>query len=311
MPLAHRRSVGVNMKLPDIAKNAAVLDMIRRALKEDIGVGDITTLALVPESASARAVILSHGEYVISGIDVAQAVFSEMDSRLKWEYAVRDGERVEVGQTVSMIEGNARGILTAERTALNFLQRMTGIATLTSQFVAKVSRYGVTILDTRKTTPNMRILEKYAVLCGGGENHRMGLYDRILIKDNHRRLLIANCRLPNGERREGSKRGSYLDEAVLEARKKFPGVQVEVEVENTADLKCALRASPDWILLDNMSTEQLKHCVELCGGRSRLEASGGITLENVKTVVETGIDAISLGCLTHSAPAADLSLEFK
>lgn len=299
------------MKLPDIVKNAAVPDMIRRALKEDIGVGDITTSALVPESASARAVVLSHGEYVTSGIDVARAVFGEVDSRLKWGSTVMDGEMVRSGQTVGMIEGCARGILAAERTALNFLQRMTGIATLTRQFVEKVSRYGIAILDTRKTTPNMRILEKYAVLCGGGKNHRMGLYDRVLIKDNHRRLWEGEFRVHSSRFGSQGKRGKSLSlgQAVEEVRKKFPGVVVEVEVENTAEMECALRANPDWILLDNMSTEQLKRCVELCGGRSRLEASGGITLENIEAVAETGIDAISLGCLTHSAPAADLSLE--
>jgi len=219
-----------------------------------------------------------------------------VDRSLKCTVCRGDGKRVGRGQAVMRISGNARSILMAERTALNFIQRMTGIATLTSAFVAKVKPYGCTILDTRKTTPNLRVLEKYAVLCGGGQNHRMGLYDRVLIKDNHRRLWTG--------------RGSRgLDTAVMAARRRFPTVEIEIEVENSVELKSALRARPDWVLLDNMSAAGLKECVKLCQGRSRLEASGGITLRNVRTIAASGVDAISLGCLTHSAPAADLSLE--
>lgn len=284
------------MKLPDIARDKEVLDLIRRALKEDIGAGDITTTSLIPESTTIEAVIISHGEYVISGTEVARTVFTEVDPQLKCNSKVKDGQRVKAGQTVITIKGRARGILAAERTALNFIQRMTGIATLTRRFVEKAGRYGVTILDTRKTTPTLRKLEKYAVVCGGGQNHRMGLYDRILIKDNHYRLL------------EKEKR-TNLVLAIKEVRKKIPGVSVEVEVENEAEMESVLEATPDWILLDNMSIEQLKRCVKLCVDRSRLEASGGITMENIEEVAKTGVDAISLGCITHSAPAADLSLE--
>jgi nicotinate-nucleotide pyrophosphorylase (carboxylating) len=200
------------------------------------------------------------------------------------------------GDEVITAEGPARAILTAERTALNFLQRMTGIATLASAFVARADPHGVIVLDTRKTTPTLRVLEKYAVLCGGGKNHRMGLYDRILIKDNHR------CLWRNAGRGD-------LAEAVKEARKRNPDVEIEIEVESEAELEDVVEAAPDWILLDNMTPGELARCVELCRGRSRLEASGNITLDTMEAVARTGIDAVSLGCLTHSAPAADLSLE--
>ena len=191
------------------------------------------------------------------------------------------------------ITGKARAILAGERTALNFLQRLTGIATLTARFVEQVKPHATRILDTRKTTPTWRTLEKYAVRCGGGTNHRMGLYDQVLIKDNHRRLWGARD----------------LAEAVHMARRRCPGVPVEVEVETEAELERALAARPDWILLDNMTLRRLRRCVRLCRGRCPLEASGGITLANVKAVAAAGVQAISLGCLTHSAPAADLSLE--
>jgi len=191
------------------------------------------------------------------------------------------------------ITGKARAILAGERTALNFMQRLTGIATLTARFVARVKPYGTRILDTRKTTPNWRILEKYAVRCGGGCNHRMGLYDQVLIKDNHRRLWG----------------GRDLAEAVHMARRRCPGVSVEMEVESEAELERALASRPDWILLDNMTPKRLRRCVRLGRGCCPMEASGGITLGNVRAVAATGVQAISLGCLTHSAPAADLSLE--
>jgi nicotinate-nucleotide pyrophosphorylase (carboxylating) len=176
------------------------------------------------------------------------------------------------------------------------MQRMAGIATLTRRFVERAAPHGTVILDTRKTTPTLRVLEKYAVLCGGGENHRMGLYDRIMIKDNHRRLW-----------QEGD--AGRLDLAVAAARERFPGLAVEVEVESLAELDSALAGSPEWILLDNMTPALLAACVARCGGRARLEASGGITLANIEAVAASGVDAVSLGCLTHSAPAVDLSLE--
>ena len=196
------------------------------------------------------------------------------------------------------ISGPAASILIAERTALNFMQRMTGIATMTAGFVARTKRFGVAILDTRKSTPGLRLLEKYAVLCGGGRNHRMGLYDKVLIKDNHRALW-------------NRAHAGNLGEAVRVARGKNPGLEVEIEVEDERELVSALAGRPEWILLDNMTPGAIRRCVKLCAGRSRLEASGGITSANVAAVAATGVDAISLGCLTHSAPAADLSLEFE
>jgi len=283
------------MQLPDISRSKAVRDLIRRALAEDVGTGDVTTLALVPRTTKARAIILARDHYVVSGTGVACAVFKAMDSRLRCRVMVEDGECAERDEVVMTVEGPVRGILTAERTALNFLQRMSGIATLTRRFVERAGP-SVAILDTRKTTPTLRVLEKYAVLCGGGQNHRFGLYDRCLIKDNHRRLW----------RKGGAAR---LDQAVREARRRFPDREVEVEVENEAELRSALKAGPEWVLLDNMTPAQMKRCVRICDGRVLIEASGGITLKNVAQVAATGVDAISLGCLTHSAPAADLSLE--
>jgi len=284
------------MKLPDISSKSDVRELVRRALKEDVGSGDITSIALVESGATAKASILSRGNYTVSGTGVAKAVFKQVDSAVTCTVHVRDGQVVTPGAVIMTIRGRVRSILEAERTALNFLQRMTGIATVTAGFVAKTRCYGVTILDTRKTTPTLRRLEKYAVLCGGGSNHRMGLFDRTLIKDNHRRIWTTD-----------GLRG--LGMAVLTARHKYPGKQVEIEVESLEELRQVLKSKPDWVLLDNMAPGQIKACVKECGGQVRLEASGGITMRNIEAVAATGVDAISLGCLTHSAPAADLSLE--
>ncbi|MDD4873042.1 MAG: carboxylating nicotinate-nucleotide diphosphorylase, partial [Kiritimatiellae bacterium] len=210
------------MKPDVISSIKEIRELINRALKEDVGSGDATTLALVPSGASAKAAIISRGSYVVSGTTVARNVFRHIDRTLKCTIVTPDRNKASKGNVIMRIAGKVRSILTAERTALNFLQRMTGIATLTSAFVTKVKPYNVNILDTRKTTPTLRSLEKYAVLCGGGCNHRMGLYDRILIKDNHRKLWTTN----------GS-RG--LDVAVQEARRKYPDMDIEVEVESIDD----------------------------------------------------------------------------
>ncbi|MEI6149294.1 MAG: carboxylating nicotinate-nucleotide diphosphorylase [bacterium] len=279
-----------------MATNPAVQDLIRRALEEDIGTGDVTTLAVVPAGLTGRARILSRDHYVVAGLGVAAEVFRQVNPDIVCRAEAGEGARVGPDQNLLTLEGPISGILTGERTALNFAQRLTGIATRTRQFVDKVARYGVKILDTRKTTPTLRVLEKYAVVCGGGTNHRMGLYDMVLIKDNHRRLWQA-AGLSN------------LRGAVGAARARFPGVPVEVEVESEDDLCDALQANPEWIMLDNMPVERMRRCVELCAGRCRLEASGGVTLETVEAMAATGVDAISIGGLTHSAPAADLSLE--
>lgn len=267
--------------------------LIRRALREDMGAGDITSRALVAPGRIIKAVVIARQDCVACGTEIAAQVFRELDQSISVQILIPDGLRARKDKALMRITGRARVILAGERTALNFLQRLTGIATLTARFVALVRPFGARILDTRKTTPTLRALEKYAVRCGGGANHRMGLYDQVLIKDNHRRLW--------GKRN--------LAQAVNTAHRQFPSVPVEVEVETEAELAQALSSSPDWILLDNMTPERLRRCVRLCRGRCRLEASGGITLANVKAVAATGIQAISLGCLTHSAPAADLSLE--
>jgi nicotinate-nucleotide pyrophosphorylase (carboxylating) len=193
--------------------------------------------------------------------------------------------------------GPARAILVAERTALNFMQRMCGVATMTRSFARLVADLGTLVLDTRKTTPGLRFLEKYAVLCGGGANHRLGLYDRILMKDNHRALWRGAD-------------GSRLDLAVAEARRRHPDLQVEIEVESIDELECALLGLPDWIMLDNMDCDTMRRAVAINAGRARLEASGGITAANIRAVAETGVDAVSLGCLTHSVRSIDLSLEW-
>lgn len=280
----------------NVAKDPRVMDLIQRALAEDIGSGDVTSLSVVPETSQGRAVILSRGRYVVAGVDVAAAVFAAVDPSLKCQVLISDGSPVNADAVMMTIEGPIRGILTGERTALNFMQRMTGIASRTREFVDAVKPHGTKILDTRKTTPTLRVLEKYAVTCGGGTNHRMGLYDMVLIKDNHRRLW-QEAGISN------------LQGAVAAARAKFPGVAVEVEVESEAELCDALRASPEWIMLDNMEPARMRECVAICAKRCKLEASGGVTLSSVAAIAATGVDAISVGGLTHSAPAADLSLE--
>lgn len=286
------------MKLPEISEKQEVRVLINNALEEDIGRGDITSLALVGRRARAVAVIIARDCYVVSGVTIARNVFQKVDGSLKCRVITPDGTVVRKNMVVMKIEGNVGSILAAERTALNFLQRMSGIATMTASFVKKTRKYGVTILDTRKTTPTLRSLEKYAVLCGGGANHRMGLYDRILIKDNHRKLWITHGTLT-------------LDKAVEQARRKYPHTMIEIEVETLDEMKCVIKSRPDWILLDNMPPRQLRECVKVCSGKCRLEASGGIKLSNIESFAATGVDAISLGCLTHSAPAADFSLELE
>jgi nicotinate-nucleotide pyrophosphorylase (carboxylating) len=285
------------VKRTDISKRRDVRDLVRRSLQEDIGTGDVTSLAMLAPGDTARAVIVSRGKYVVAGGAIAKLVFSVCDPKLSVRVLVKDGTRVSAGDPIMHVKGKARSILAAERVALNFLQRMTGIATLTRQFVQKAKPYGVQVLDTRKTTPLLRILEKNAVLCGGGVNHRMGLYDRVLIKDNHRAFW------------KRSRKGN-LAEAVIAARRRNPGLQVEVEIESENDLKSVLKASPDWVLLDNMPPGLMRRCVEICKGKCKVEASGGVSLKTIERISQTGVDAVSIGALTHSAPAADLSLEF-
>jgi len=281
----------------ELMRDPQVMGAVKAALSEDVGPGDATTLALVDPSAAATGEILAREACRVAGACVGKSVLECVDPALQVAVVVPDGCDVGAGGTILTIRGKAASILTAERTALNFMQRMCGIATLTGRFVDAVKEYGTQILDTRKTTPGLRVFEKYAVRCGGGTNHRFGLYDRVLIKDNHRRLWLGGD-------------PDRLDLAVAAARKAFPALAVEVEVESVAECVSALRGRPEWIMLDNMSCGMMRECVALCKGVSMTEASGGITLDRAREVAATGVDAISLGCLTHSAPSVDLSLEW-
>jgi nicotinate-nucleotide pyrophosphorylase (carboxylating) len=283
--------------IPDVLRDPAAVAAVAAALSEDIGSGDATTLALVDPAATATGEILAREACRVAGAAVGKCVLQQVDPALAVEIVVPDGSDVAEGGAILSVRGTAASILTAERTALNFMQRLCGIATLTRRFVEAVSGFGTLILDTRKTTPNLRLFEKYAVRCGGGTNHRFGLYDRVLLKDNHRRLWQGG----DPER---------LDLAVEAARRAFPALAVEIEVESLAECVSALRGKPEWIMLDNMGCDLMRECVALCKGISKTEASGGITLERARAVAATGVDAISLGCLTHSAPAVDLSLEW-
>ena len=285
------------MNLPDILANPRVMPAIRNALEEDIGPGDATTLALVDPAAMAEGTIFPRSECRVAGAAVGAAVLREVDPAIECEIVAPDGTDAAADSPILRFRGRAASILSAERVALNFMQRMCGIATMTRRFVRAVEEYGTMVLDTRKTTPGLRAFEKYSVLCGGGSNHRMGLYDRVMVKDNHRRLWSSGDPFSLGA-------------AVAASRRRFPGLAVEVEVESLEECRAALGGRPEWILLDNMPCPLMSECVRLCKGISRTEASGGITFDRVREVAATGVDAISLGCLTHSVPACDLSLEW-
>lgn len=286
------------MNLPDLKSDPRLAAAVRLALDEDVGPGDATTDTFVPPETVAKGEILTREDCRVAGVDVAKAVFDAVSPGMAFETLVGDGGDAVAGQPILRFEGPARAVLTAERTALNFMQRMCGIATMTRSFTRLVADLGTKILDTRKTTPGLRFLEKYSVLCGGGENHRFGLYDRILMKDNHRALWRGND-------------GSRLDLAVEAARKRHPDLAVEIEVESLDELECALRGRPEWIMLDNMDCTTMRRAVAITAGRALLEASGGITAKNLREVAETGVDAVSLGCLTHSVRSIDLSLEWQ
>jgi nicotinate-nucleotide pyrophosphorylase (carboxylating) len=272
-----------------------VMRIIRLALEEDIGSGDITTRVTVTEGLRAAGQLLAKDEGVISGIEVAGAVFREVDPRIAYQPLVADGERVERGAILGEVSGPARGILTAERTALNILQHLSGVATLTARYVEAIQGTRARIIDTRKTGPGLRLLEKAAVRHGGGHNHRFGLSDGVLIKDNHLAAIGGPDRIAR---------------AIAAARGQAPHtLRIEVEVTSVDELEQVLAAGADVVLLDNMSITALREAVERTAGRAVLEASGGVTLEAVRAIAETGVDLISVGALTHSAPALDISLE--
>ena len=269
-----------------------IVECLKRALAEDIGTGDVTTNSIVPAVAVLRGRILAKDTGVVAGLDLAQAVFLMLEEDVSFVPSVTEGEQVIGGTVLANISGSARALLTGERTALNFLGRMSGIATLTREFVNRVSGTSAIILDTRKTAPGLREIDKLAVRRGGGENHRMGLFDMVLIKDNH--IDFAGS----------------ITAAVERVRKTGTNLEIEVEARTLEEVMEALGLGVERILLDNMTPEAMRQAVTLNGGRAKLEASGNVTLENVRQIAETGVDFISVGSLTHSAKVFDVSLKW-
>lgn len=271
-----------------------VRSTIIKALQEDIGPRDITTSILIPEDLDAKGSIIAKDDLVLAGIRVASECFRTLDPEIIFKGRFRDGDSIKAGKIIAEIKGKARSILMGERVALNFLQRLSGIATLTSKYVGKVKGLNVKIVDTRKTTPGLRVLEKYAVRMGGGFNHRFGLYDAVLVKDNH----IA---LSGGIRK-----------ALEKVRKETPHTtKIEVETKTLKEVKDAIQAGVNIIMLDNMDLEMIKKAVKLISSKALIEASGNVNLDNVREIAKAGVDVISIGALTHSAPAVDVSLEIK
>jgi nicotinate-nucleotide pyrophosphorylase (carboxylating) len=268
------------------------------ALAEDVGSGDVTTLAAVPETAQAKAAVRAREPLVVAGLALAEAAFRALAPDVQLTRATEDGQRVAARKPLLEVAGPARALLSAERVALNFLERLCGIATLTAQFVDAVKGTRAQILDTRKTTPGWRRLEKYAVSCGGGHNHRFGLFDMVLIKDNHLAALKHESPIA-------------IETAVQRARAKYPNLKVEVEADTLEQVEQAVAAGADIVLLDNMNPVQLRLAVQKAKGRARTEASGGVNLAGVRAIAETGVDFISVGALTHSARAVDIGLDFE
>lgn len=278
-------------------RTAEIRRAVRWALAEDIGSGDVTTLATVPANTTAQAVMRAREALVVAGLTFAETAFDARSPQLKIKRLAQDGQIIPAGGELLEISGPARAILSAERVALNFVQRLSGIATLAAQYVERVQATHAKILDTRKTTPGWRRFEKYAVACGGGTNHRLGLFDLVLIKDNH--LAALHAAQPNA-----------IAAAIARARKQFPKLKVEVEADTLAQVAQAANAGADIILLDNMTPAQLRQAVKLVAGRAQTEASGGVNLKTVRAIARTGVDFISVGALTHSARAVDIGLDF-
>ena len=282
--------------------NNPALELIRLAVREDLGTGDVTSRGLIAPGARVRARIVAREPGVVAGLALIAPVLREFRCRARVTLKARDGRRVRRGETLAVIAGPARGILAAERTLLNFLQRLSGVATLTRRFVDAVKGTPARIYDTRKTTPGWRGLEKYAVRMGGGSNHRIGLYDQALVKDNHLAAMRA--------------RGESLAKALARLRRKHPNLFIEVEADDRRGVREAVEAGANAVLLDNMTPEQTARMVRLVrsmpgGRRIALEASGGIMLATVRAVARTGVDRISVGALTHSAPALDIAMDFE
>jgi nicotinate-nucleotide pyrophosphorylase (carboxylating) len=270
---------------------------VAAALAEDVGSGDATTLSTVPESAVARAAMVAREPIVVAGLDFAEAAFRQLSPAVRCERVASDAQRIDEDAVLLRVDGPARAILTAERVALNFVQRLSGVATLTAQFVDAVAGTPAQILDTRKTTPGWRRFEKYAVACGGARNHRFGLYDMVLIKDNHLAALAGEK--PNA-----------IAAAVQRARKQYPELKVEVEADTLDQVHQAAEAGADIILLDNMDPAELRAAVAIVKGHAKTEASGGVSLASVRIIAESGVDFISAGAITHSARAVDIGLDF-
>ena len=274
--------------------------LIELALTEDLGdAGDVTTLAVVPESAKCRAILLcKEPDMALCGLPVAERVFRAVDPAIVFTARKREGELCQKGNVLAEISGPARGVLSAERTALNFIQRLSGVATAAHRCAAAVAGTKTVVLDTRKTTPGYRNLEKYAVAVGGATNHRVGLYDRIMIKDNHREMAAMEF-------------GCAIPSAVERARRAYPDLEIEVEADTLDEVRQAAECGVEYIMLDNMDDATMAQAVKIVAGRAKLEASGGITLERLKRIAALGVDFISAGALTHSVKSADISLDIK
>ncbi len=267
--------------------------LIQQAIQEDLGPGDVTTDATISADSRSTAVMLAKQDLVLAGLDVSREVFHQMDPGVRFAGFFNDGDTIKDGTEIAKLSGSTHALLKGERVALNFLQHLSGIATLTAKFVEKLSGTKAQVLDTRKTIPGLRQLEKYAVRAGGGRNHRMGLYDLILIKDNH------------------IKAAGSITNAVGAARKGAAQLKIEVEAGNLNEVREALAVKADIIMLDNMSLELMRQAVKLIAGKTQVEASGNVTLDTIRAIAETGVDFISSGTLTHSAPAADISMKIK
>jgi nicotinate-nucleotide pyrophosphorylase (carboxylating) len=279
----------------DSLSEAAAEEAVARALAEDRAAEDATTLATVAGDLDGMATFIAKADGVLAGLSLARFAFATFDGRPQFDVRVGEGQPFRAGDVLATVEGNVRAILQAERVALNFLQRLSGIATLTRRFVDAVEGTGAVILDTRKTTPGLRALEKYAVRCGGGTNHRGDLAEMAMIKDNHREAL--------------AREGRSLADGVRAIRQMTPGIPVEVEIDALDELEAALEGQPEWVLLDNMSPATMREAVGRTAGRAKLEASGGVTLDTVRAIAESGVDAVSVGALTHSAVALDIGLD--
>jgi nicotinate-nucleotide pyrophosphorylase (carboxylating) len=278
--------------------DAEIRTAVKAALSEDLGSGDVTSLATLPATTTFSVVMRTREPMTVAGLAFAETTFRSLSTKVRIQHCARDGQQLKAGAALLKISGPARAILSAERVALNFVQRLSGVASLTAGFVAEVKGTQAQILDTRKTTPGWRRFEKYAVKCGGGRNHRFGLFDMVLIKDNH--LAALRSAKPNA-----------VAAAVLRARTKFPQLKVEVEADTLAQVQQAVAAGADIILLDNMSNAELRQAVKLVAGRAKTEASGGVNLKTVRGIAQTGVDFISVGAITHSVRAVDIGLDFE